>query len=114
MQMISGVFNAILPFLGFLGVAVLAFASTFLMISKLYIGQVDIKEIRDAIIADSSIKNQTDYLQLDENWTKSLTSDSVLGSLELKNIGEALSYAWQMSIGNVADPENLDASGYVA
>jgi hypothetical protein len=55
--MIGGVFNAILPFLGFLGVAVLAFASTFLMISKLYLGQGDIKEIRDAIIADSSIKN---------------------------------------------------------
>jgi len=52
MQMVFAISRQIQPFLWFLFICTVAIASTFLMISKIYIGNTDILAIRELISSD--------------------------------------------------------------
>lgn len=55
MQMVFAISRQILPFLSFLFICTVAIASTFLMISKIYMGNSDIIAIRESIGSDQAI-----------------------------------------------------------
>jgi hypothetical protein len=110
MQMIFASMYQIIPFLSFLVLSIFALGSMFLMISKIYIGNEEIIAIREFLGTKLAL-SATEQAEVD-GLPFVFTSQSNLGTKDVRNIGGGISYSFGFAIGpEVGDIGEFDWFG---